>query len=115
MTSSEKMFTLIISQTQQLIDSIALLILVFSVSQLIYKFFKLPKIKDSFSLSNKHYHQLRSRFIHRIILALDLFLVSDLIKIAYTTELNTLLQILLIVVIRTILSYFLLQEIKFHR
>lgn len=66
---------------------------------------KMKKVKHD-SLFLEH----RKKFVHRIILGLDFFIVADLVKVAFANEYDTLLQILLIVIIRTILSYFLLKE-----
>jgi len=96
-------------------DIVALIFILFAGSHLLYKFFKTPKIKGTYSLSDKDYHILRSRFVHRVILSLDLFLAGDMIKLAFATSSTVLVQILLIVIIRTILSYFLLKEIKHRR
>ena len=95
-------------------DVIALAFVLIAGFQMVYKFYQHPKLKGSWSLSHKNYHQLRSRFMHRIILSLDFFLVADLIKLSFTAETETLIQILLIVIIRTILSFFLVKEIDMH-
>ncbi|MGE3279182.1 MAG: DUF1622 domain-containing protein [Candidatus Altimarinota bacterium] len=69
---------------------------------------KKPRKKSRFS--EKDYHQHRAVFVHRIILGLDFFIVADLIKLAFASSFDTLVQILLIVIIRTILSFFLMKE-----
>lgn len=67
-----------------------------------------PKKKSRFS--EKDYHLHRRVFVHRIILGLDFFIVADLVKLAFATGYDTLMQILLIVIIRTILSHFLMNK-----
>jgi uncharacterized membrane protein len=69
---------------------------------------KLSKKKSRFS--EKDYHTHRRVFVHRIILGLDFFIVADLVKLAFATGYDMLMQILLIVVIRTVLSFFLMKE-----
>lgn len=56
------------------------------------------------------YQKKRKTFVHRIVLGLDFFIVADLVKVAFASTYEALIQILLIVVIRTTLSYFLLKE-----
>jgi len=70
---------------------------------------KSPKKKKS-RFSEKDYHLHRRVFVHRIILGLDFFIVADLVKLAFATGYDTLMQILLIVIIRTILSFFLMNK-----
>ncbi len=108
------MLSLVVSILIQVFDILAMAMLVFAGLNLVYKFFTCKKIKGSFSVTHKNYHLLRSRFIHRLILAFDLFILADMFKLAVTTSTDKLIQILLIVVIRTILSYFLNKEIAFH-
>jgi|SRR5690606_25956834 len=78
------------------------------IGQSLLKLRKSKKVKKK-----KHdllYYEHRKNFVHRIILGLDFFIVADLVKVAFANEYQTLVQILLIVIIRTILSYFLLKE-----
>jgi len=63
--------------------------------------------------SEKEYHLHRNIFVHRIILGLDFFIVADLVKLAFASAFDSLLQILLIVIIRTVLSFFLMKESRF--
>lgn len=114
MISPNIMLHLISNIFIQIFDLLAIAMLVFAGLNLVYKFFTCKKMKGSYSLTHKNYHLLRSRFIHRLILAFDLFILADMFKIAITTGTDELLQILLIVIIRTILSYFLNKEIEFH-
>lgn len=72
---------------------------------------KKPRKKSRFS--EKDYHHERGIFIHRIVLGLDFFIVADLVKLTFASTYDTLVQILLIVIIRTILSFFLLKESNF--
>ncbi|MDP3976338.1 MAG: DUF1622 domain-containing protein [bacterium] len=68
--------------------------------------------KELLSLSQKQYHQLRSTFVHQVILALDFFLVAELIQSTFATDPNVLIEILLIVVIRSVLSIVLMKELS---
>jgi uncharacterized membrane protein len=95
-------------------DVIALAFVLLAGLHMIYTLYRTPKLKGSLSLSHKNYHHLRSRFMHRIIISLDFFLVADLIKLSFAADTETLIQILLIVIIRTILSFFLVKEIDMH-
>lgn len=91
-------------------DGVALLFVLLAGFEMIWRFIKSPKNKGKHTLHDKVYHELRRTFIHRVILALDFFLVADLVKLAFIDTVGGLTEILLIVVIRTILSYFLLRE-----
>jgi uncharacterized membrane protein len=68
------------------------------------------KKKSKGKKADSSYHENRKTFVHRIVLGLDFFIVADLVKVAFAGTYEALIQILLIVVIRTILSYFLLKE-----
>jgi len=92
-------------------DAVALGFVLMAGSLLLYIFLKTPK-KKGFTLPEKAYTKIRSQFVHRIILSLDFFIVADLLKLAFAESANALLKILLIVIIRTVLSYFLLAEEK---
>ncbi len=105
----------IFNASSLLFDAIAIFFILMAGFQLLSKFIKHPKVSGSYSLTDKHYHKIRSRFVHRIILALDFFIVGDLLRLAFASTTQTLFQILLIVVIRTILSFFLVKEIEMHR
>lgn len=91
-------------------DSVALAFVLFAGVALIVQFFKSPKEKKAFALTDKTYHHLRKHFVHRVIIALDLFIAADLIKLAFISTTEVLIQLLLIVVIRTILSFFLMKN-----
>lgn len=93
-----------------LFDGIALLFVLLAGFEMVYLFIKTPKKKGKHTLPDKKYHEIRRTFVHRVILALDFFLIADLVKLAFTNTIDELAQILLIVIIRTILSYFLLRE-----
>ncbi|MDP2691225.1 MAG: DUF1622 domain-containing protein [bacterium] len=93
-------------------DMIALVVVLFAGISMLKMFFRTPKVKGNYALKDRDYHDLRGHFTHRIILALDLFIVADLVKIAFLSDLTALLQILVIVIIRTILSHFLLKHSK---
>lgn len=93
-------------------DVLGLIMVIFSGLFMLWQFIRLPKVKKTFSLSEKNYHVVRNVFVHRIILALDFFIVADLIKLAFADGIESLIQILLIVVIRGIFSYYLLREAK---
>ena len=95
-----------------LFDAVALGFVIFAGVALLHHFFTSPKVKKAYALSDKHYHELRRHFVHRIIISLDFFIVADLIKLSYIATTNSLLQILLIVIIRTTLSHFLLKHTK---
>lgn len=92
-------------------DSIALGFVLMAGIMLFYSYVKIPK-KKGFVIPDKIYTKIRGHFVHRIIIALDFFIVADLLKLAFAETANALLKILLIVIIRTILSYFLLAEEK---
>lgn len=91
-------------------DAVALVFVIFAGAEMLYRFLTTPKKKKSHTLPDKAYHLLRRTFVHRVILAIDFFLIADLAKLAFIDTIPGLIQVLLIVVIRTILSYFLLKE-----
>jgi uncharacterized membrane protein len=91
-------------------DAIALLFVLLAGIELLYHFLKTPKSKKSHTLPDKKYHAFRRVFVHRVILALDFFLIADMMKLAFIDTIPGLIQILFIVVIRSILSYFLMRE-----
>ena len=93
-------------------DILGLFMVIFSGLFMLWQFFCFPKVKKTFSLSQKNYHFVQNIFVHRIILSLDFFIVADLIKLAFADGIESLIQILLIVVIRGIFSYYLLREGK---
>lgn len=93
-------------------DLVGLGFIIFSGFFMLYQFLRFPKVKKTFSLSEKNYRFVRNIFVHRIILALDFFIVADLIKLAFANSVQILLQILLIVIIRGVFSYVLLKEAK---
>lgn len=93
-------------------DILALAMVVFAAILLVVEYVKSLNWKKNYTLTHKQYLLLRAGFVHRIILALDLFIASDLVKLAYATTTEVLVQILLIVVIRTILSHFLAKEVE---
>ena len=98
-----------------LIDLVALGFVLYATFDLLYQYLKIHRKKSKIIISNKEYHLLRSTFGHRIILSLDFFIAGDLVKLVFASATDTLIQILLIVIIRTILSQYLLKEIQAHK
>lgn len=91
-------------------DAIALAFVLYAGLELLQHIIRTPKNKKTKMLHDQKYHAFRRVFIHRVILALDFFLIADLTKLAFIDTIPGLIQILFIVVIRSILSYFLLRE-----
>lgn len=91
-------------------DAVALAFVLLAGLELLYLFLKTPKNKKNHTIPDKAYHAFRRVFVHRVILALDFFLIADLMKLAFIDTLPGVIQVLFIVVIRSILSYFLLRE-----
>lgn len=110
------LFDALFSYVAIFFDSVGLLFVIGSGLVMLKQSLPFPKKQKKKSKKKKKnefdkaYHLHRSLFIHRIILGLDFFIVADLIKLAFASSYETLVQILLIVIIRTILSYFLLKE-----
>ena len=93
-------------------DVIALLFVFFAGYGLLHQYYVSPKEKKFHALTDKAYTQLRKHFVHRIIISLDLFIVADLLKLVVLSTTEGLIQLLLVVIIRTIVSHFLLEGNK---
>ena len=93
-------------------DAVGLLFVLFAGVALLSSYFTSDKEKGVYALKNKTYNLLRRHFAHRIIIALDFFIVGDLLKIVVASTTESLIQLLIIVIIRTILNHFLMEGNK---
>jgi len=95
-----------------------LLIMIGSIVAL-YEFF-LIVVKNGWR--GRAFNEIRLDYAHYIILGLDFFIAKDLIDVMINTTFDMLIQLLLVIIVRTFLSYFLHQDIiniqktkHFHR
>jgi len=93
-------------------NGIALGFILFAGISMLVQFFKGPKVKHTYALTEKAYHELRRHFAHRTIISIDFFIVGELINLSFADTTEALVQILIIVIIRTIMSHFLLKGEK---
>lgn len=102
-------FHIIINYIAFIINALAIIITVWGVSLAIYEFIKKELQRKSTFLKNE---KIRIQLGSYLILALELFIASDIIRTVITPTWQGLGILVAIIVIRTILSYFLTKDIK---
>ena len=95
-----------------IIEIFGILLIIFAVAHSIYRIIKIEVFHDK---RFQEYENTKRTLIQKIILALDFFVASDLITLAFASTLFEIVNIALIVAIRTVLSWSLSKEIPLHR
>jgi len=96
-------------------DAIALVGILLVVYAVVLTVYRMARIEI---LHEKRFHQYEHTkrvLTQKIILALDYFIAADLIQLALVTYFEEILNIALIVAIRTVLSWSLSREVHLHR
>lgn len=97
--------------TAALIEVLAILVMLIGVGRYLYSFV-LAEIASKTSVRLYRLHHARVDLGRYILAGLELFIVADIIHIATSLKLSNLLFLGLLVIIRTIVSYFLDREIR---
>jgi len=96
-----------------ILDGIGIAIIIAGVIIAVIKILKIEfsKIKKKFL----QYENVKRILIQKMIFGLDFFIAGDILRTALAPELEELVRLGVIVVIRTILSYFLGKEMHLHK
>lgn len=104
---------------QDVAEIIALVIEIFAIFFIIhgafYAIYRLARIEVLHEKRFHKYEHTKRILIQKIIFALDFFVAADLIKLVIISSFSDVLQIALIVAIRTVLSWSLSREIHLHK
>lgn len=96
-----------------ILDGIGIALIIAGAIIAVIKIFKIEfgKIKKRFL----QYENVKRIFVQKMIFGLDFFIAGDILRTVLTPGLEELARLGVIVVIRTILSFFLGKEIHLHR
>jgi len=96
-----------------ILDGIGIVIIFAGVIIAIIRILKIEsgKVKKKFL----QYENVKRIFVQKMIFGLDFFIAGDILRTVLTPEWQELIRLGIIVIIRTVLSYFLGREIHLHR
>jgi len=103
---------MILSTTARTIDIIGVVILVYGFAKALIRFLKAEFGKELFATKISALQSLRCEIGIYILLALDFLIVSDIIHSILEMSQDQLIELAVMIVIRTAIGYFLGKEIK---
>jgi uncharacterized membrane protein len=95
-----------------IIELFGVIFLIFAVGHSVYRVAKIEVFHDK---RFHEYEHTKRTLIQKIIFALDFFVASDLISLAVASTISEILNIAVIVAIRTVLSWSLSKEVHLHK
>lgn len=93
-------------------DCIAIIILIFSVCLTTFHFIKVSLKSRDLNLLSKNNTTLRNQIASYILLAFEILIASDIIRSIIKPDLQDILTLGALVIIRTLISYFLDKEVE---
>ena len=102
----------IFSHIAEGIDVIGIVILIYGFGRAIIRFFKTEVKNDKFNLKMDALQAIRCEIGIYILLALDFLIASDIIHTIFDLGLDQLLELSVMIVVRTGIGYFLGKEIQ---
>lgn len=106
------MYNEIISQIVEVVDTLSIVILLIGIVRAVYMFIKSEFTNRNNQQSANRINQIKNFFGSYILFSLEVLIAADIIKTIMKPSLNDVLILGLIVVIRTVISYFLGKEIE---
>ncbi len=97
------------------VDALVLVGVIFILYGVLISLMRIIKIEGRRCKNRFHeYENTKRIFIQKLIFGLDFFVAADLLRLAFVSGFNEIVEIALIVTIRTVLSWSLSKEVHLH-